>query len=121
MKTTVLARNPLALKVMDTATCLRVAIAMERGARQALDVAQRNRRAADEAILFRFEDAAAEKAYGKNEKERQAKLRIDNASTYNAHKDAQQAHATAVSDLETARVNFEEAACLARLNADMSV
>lgn len=104
-------------QVIATAAALRIAIEQERRAKHAMDVARINRRNADEAILFRFEDAAAEKAYGKNEAQRKAQLRLDNATTYNAHKDAQTVHATAAADIEIARVNFEEATTIARLLA----
>jgi len=110
-------RKALAEEVENTASGLRMAIEKERRARHLVEVTRHNRRAADESILFGFADAAAEKAYGANEAKRKAQLRLDNATTYNAHKDAETALVSAIADVEIARVNFEEAACLARLSA----
>lgn len=113
-------RNTLLTTIVDAAEALRHAIVQENAARLALEAARINRRAAEESVLFGFPDAAAEKAYGRNEAERKAKLRVEHAGTYNAHKDAEKAHQVATAALETARANFEEACVLGRLHAGVA-
>lgn len=108
-------RNTLQVVVTDSADALRIAIEKELRARQAADVARTNRRNADESVLFGFASKEEETAYGKNEGARKARLRVDNAVTYNAHKDAEAAHVVAQADLAIARVNFDEACAVSRI------